>query len=129
MVMSREQGIKGCGSCPHWYTYIQEGWAYCKLAANSRMCPLYGKLDFLKPGLYSTPEIEAAIFEDAYQSWKHLAYQNPNCMPGGVNYDYSYLVFQNRFENELFLKNFGIMPKEPEPRGCLAGGNAAWKEG
>jgi hypothetical protein len=109
-------------------TNIQAGWKYCKLAAFPSLCGKHGKSEFMKPGPYSTPELSAAIWEENYQSWKHLCYKNPNCMPGGVNYDYSYLIFQGRFENELLLKNCGIIPKEPMPAGCLAGGCDAWKE-
>jgi hypothetical protein len=66
----------------------------------------HGKPDF------TIPEIGTEMFEERYRSWKRLEYKNPNCMPGTINYDYSYLIYQNHLENELFLKNFGVIPIE-----------------
>jgi hypothetical protein len=103
-----------CADCPFWMKMIREGWKYCEFAVFPALCVRHGKSE-LEP--YSTlDELRSSISEENYLIWKHLCHKNSNCMPGGVNYDYSYLIFQERFENELLLKNFGIISEEPNQR-------------
>jgi hypothetical protein len=94
-----------CESCGQKY-YSRGHWA------DHRVCPLCSSKEYA--------ELERIIDAKNYEAWKHLARDNPNEMPGGVNYKPSWLKYMSRYENELLLRNFAFLPpgKKHEP-GCM----------
>jgi hypothetical protein len=81
-----------CESCHKSY-YEQGHWAGWRLCPSCSASSLAG--------------LKREIDRENYETWKRLARDNPNEMPGGVNFKPSWLKYQARYEEEILLRNFG----------------------